>query len=245
LGPTRVATAIGFGGRSLCRAASDGSAFTILAETSSTSAVRITTFFVGPTATGAMTTGASIVPLADALPVLDGPLLVDSPFGRASLMIEACWVGLRGGGIGGGPPGDVARAWGGTGGRPLGDFARGSGEGALGNLPPSGELGGLVRVAGELGDFPRIWGDGDSPGDRGAGSSLNSTRAASSALRSCEPGGGGGMVLALRHDASAGGSGAADTSLSTVHPSASSAIRPFVASPSRRRFRSSSGTDGR
>jgi len=83
-----------------------------------------------------------------------------------------------------------------------------------------------------------------SPARGNAGElSFASTNASSSSRRAAEPGGGGGMVFCLRRgDGASFDSGPGDAFLSSVQPSARSAIRPFVASPSRRRFRSSSGT---
>jgi hypothetical protein len=72
---------------------------------------------------------------------------------------------------------------------------------------------------------------------------FDSRIASSRSLRAADPGGGGGTVFALRRVAGGGsGSGAGSGSLSTFHPDARSAMRPFVASPRRRRVRSSSGT---
>src|SRR4029079_2402425 len=71
-----------------------------------------------------------------------------------------------------------------------------------------------------------------------------------------EPGGGGGTVFCFRRAASRAtwlgpdasrriASGAGGDSPSTVQPDANSAMRPFVSSPRRRGFRSSSGTPAR
>ncbi|MCW5804707.1 MAG: hypothetical protein KIT31_20210 [Deltaproteobacteria bacterium] len=76
----------------------------------------------------------------------------------------------------------------------------------------------------------------------------STTIASSSALRAADPGGGGGAVVVFaRRGASGGavGSGFGVGGLSTDHPDARSAIRPFVASPRRRRVRSSSDTRAR
>ena len=116
----------------------------------------------------------------------------------------------------------------------------------------------------EVGDFGRDGGGGGGElgggnvagfavrPDCGAGTgvaSFASTIASSSALRAAEPGGGGGTVRCfLRGDGdgsvAAGGAGAAGGSsdFGTLQPSERSAIRALVASPSRRRVRSSSGT---
>jgi hypothetical protein len=86
--------------------------------------------------------------------------------------------------------------------------------------------------------------------------SVSSAIFCSSALRSGDPGGGGGTVFWFRRGASRAtslgrdasrliGSGAGGDSPSTVQPDANSAMRPFVSSPRRRGFRSSSGTPAR
>jgi len=80
------------------------------------------------------------------------------------------------------------------------------------------------------------------------------SRSWSATRRAADPGGGGGAVLALGRALSAIGLGsgvgaAADRASlaggSTLQPDARSAMRPFVSSPRRRRFRSSSGTSER
>lgn len=87
--------------------------------------------------------------------------------------------------------------------------------------------------------------------DGSSGSSVPSSRSSailsSSVLRAADPGTGGGVVLAARRGASrtvrgSGAAGAGGEGPSTVHPDAKSAMRPFVSSPRRRPFRSSSGT---
>jgi hypothetical protein len=116
----------------------------------------------------------------------------------------------------GGTEGDLARSAGGA----EGDFAR-SGSGGIG---------------GALGDFARA----------APSSFATSIIAFSSAWRSAEPGGGGGTVRGfLRGVAPGGAAGSGAVAAgggSTCQPSARSAMRSFVASPSRRRVRSSSGT---
>jgi len=93
----------------------------------------------------------------------------------------------------------------------------------------------------------------------GTGVGTASRIASSSFRRSAEPGGGGGWVLRFARGVGAGsgsgvssgigvGSGFVEVgsgSSPTDQPDARSAIRLFVASPRRRRVRSSSGTDAR
>lgn len=153
-------------------------------------------------------------------------------------------------------------------GLPLAVFGRAAGVGGglvgtFGRSPVGvgGGDGGFVVIFGEGGRVT-IFGDGErvTGGGLGGGESFVSTITFSSALRASDPGGGGGTVRGFLRagsawaatsiddvgvdgvGAGAGGAGAGSGAGSTVQPDAKLSIRFLVASPSRRRVRSSSGT---
>jgi hypothetical protein len=130
----------------------------------------------------------------------------------------------------GGADGDLARIGAGIGGGAVTGLERAAGMGGGTEI-------GLDRDASAGGTCTR------------SGSGVPSTIARSRAVRSFDPGGGGGWVFGfLRVGAAGSGVGdptGDDLASSTDHPEAKSAIRSLVSSPIRRRVRSSSGTFGR
>ena len=163
---------------------------------------------------------SGISPLTSTVPVSVGPLRAED--GRCADLPPACFA-----------PAGTSQASGSE--SASSSAARSSA--AAGRLPGTG--------GGAVGAFPR--GSCATPDSSGSRSKIASS--ISRAWRATDPGGGGGIVFCLRRGALAGtpGSGADLTGSGpgVSHPAARSAMRPFVSSPSRRRFRSSSGTGAR